>query len=111
MMAKRQLSTTNRPPPANELLAALPSEVFQRIAPSLAVVPLKLKKILHKPGEPIQEVYFPGGGFCSIVTVLDDGRMVEVATVGREGMVGISAILNGNPSPSATMVQDRKSVV
>ena len=105
MMAKRQLSTTNRPPPANELLAALPSEVFQRIAPSLAVVPLKLKKILHKPGEPIQEVYFPGGGFCSIVTVLDDGRMVEVATVGREGMVGMSAILNGNPSPSATMVQ------
>ena len=104
-MAKRQLSTTNRPPPANELLAALPSEVFQRIAPSLAVVSLKLKKILHKPGEPVQEVYFPGGGFCSIVTVLADGGMVEVATVGREGMLGISAILDGDPSPSATMVQ------
>jgi CRP-like cAMP-binding protein len=104
-MAKRQLSTTNRPPPANELLAALPSEVFRRIAPSLAVVPLKLKKILHKPGEPVQEVYFPGGGFCSIVTVLADGGMVEVATVGREGMLGISAILDGDPSPSATMVQ------
>ena len=41
--------------------------------------------MLHKPGEPVEQVYFPGGGFCSIVTVLEDGRMIEVATVGREG--------------------------
>jgi CRP-like cAMP-binding protein len=31
--------------------------------------------------------------------------MVEVATVGREGMIGTSAVLNGDPSPSAAMVQ------
>jgi CRP-like cAMP-binding protein len=65
----------------------------------------RLKKILHKPGEPISEVYFPGGGFCSIVTVLNDGGMVEVATVGRVGMLGMSAVMNGDPSPSTTMVQ------
>src|SRR5688572_18224782 len=105
MITKRRPAATNRPPPANHLLAALPPDVFERLAPSLKIVPLKLKKVLHKPGEQIQEVYFPGGGFCSIVTVLDDGGMVEVATVGREGMVGMSAILNGDPSPSATMVQ------
>lgn len=52
------------------------------------VIPLKLKELLHTPGGHIQYVYFPGGGFCSIVTVLKDGGMVEVATVGREGMVG-----------------------
>jgi len=73
--------------------------------PALDVVPLKLKDLLHKPGERIEHVYFPGGGFCSIVTVLEDGRMVEVATVGREGMVGATAALDGNPMWSATMVQ------
>jgi CRP-like cAMP-binding protein len=86
-------------------LAALPSEVFDRIAPSLDVVPLTLKQFVHKPGDRIRDVYFPGGGFISIVTVLTDGTMVEVATVGREGLLGASAIVNGAPSPSAAMVQ------
>jgi CRP-like cAMP-binding protein len=60
---------------------------------------------LHKPGEHVEHVYFPGGGFCSIVTVLQDGSMVEVATVGREGMVGVTAALDGSPVSSATIVQ------
>jgi CRP-like cAMP-binding protein len=86
-------------------LAALPAESFDRIAPALDVVPLKLKQFLHKPGEPVRAVYFPGGGFISIVTVLNDGGMVEVATIGREGMLGVSVVLNGDPSPSAALVQ------
>src|SRR3989442_12507142 len=104
-----QPSTRNRPPPApseNLLLAALPLEDYQRLAPALDVVPLKLKDILHKPGEPLQHVYFPGaGGFCSLLTVLEDGAMIEVATIGREGMVGVSAVLDGGRVPSCAMVQ------
>jgi CRP-like cAMP-binding protein len=98
----------NRPPPAgnlNSLLAALPAADYLRIVPALSIVPLKLKDILHKPGEPIQEVYFPGGGFCSMLTVLEDGSMVEIATIGREGVVGVSAVLDGAPVTSAAMVQ------
>jgi CRP-like cAMP-binding protein len=83
------------------LLAALPTEAFDRIAPSLDVVTLALKQFVHKPGERIRDIYFPGGGFISIVTVLNDGGMVEVATAGREGMVGVSAILNRDPSRCA----------
>jgi CRP-like cAMP-binding protein len=105
MMVKRRLPTTNRPPPANHLLAALPPDDYQRLASNLDVIPLKLKEFLHKPGEPIEHVYFPGGGFASVVTVLEDGDMVEVATIGREGMLGVSAVLNGDPSPAAAMVQ------
>ena len=108
-MAKRRLiSSANRPPPTgnpNRLLAAVPAADYARIIPSLTVVPLKLKDILHKPGDRIRDVYFPGGGFCSILTVLEDGSMVEVATVGREGMVGVSALLDGTPVTSAAMVQ------
>jgi CRP-like cAMP-binding protein len=108
-MAKRRvLPSTNRPPPIvnpNRLLAALPADDYQRIVPALTVVPLKLKHILHKPGEPIQDVYFPGGGFCSMLTVLEDGDMVEIATIGREGMVGVSAVMDGTLVTSAAMVQ------
>jgi CRP-like cAMP-binding protein len=125
-MAKRQPSTRtlpsarnrppptdNRPPPAgnpNLLLAALPPSDYARILPALSVVPLKLKDILHKPGDPIREVYFPGGGFCSMLTVLEDGSMVEVATIGREGIVGVSAVLDGAPVSSTVMVQGETDI-
>jgi len=108
MVKSRALPAANPPPPAGNprrLLAALPAADYARIVPSLTVIPLKLKDILHKPGEPIREVYFPGGGFCSMLTVLEDGGMVEIATVGREGMVGVSAVLDGTPVTSAAMVQ------
>jgi CRP-like cAMP-binding protein len=65
---------------------------------------------LHKPGEHVEHVYFPGGGFCSIVTVLQDGSMVEVATVGREGMVGVTAAMDGSPVSSATIVQGETDI-
>jgi CRP-like cAMP-binding protein len=107
-MVKRRAPSANRPPPtdnANLLLAALPGDEYQRILPSLDLIPLKLKTLIHRAGDPIEHVYFPGGGFCSVLTVLKDGGMVEVATIGREGMVGVSAVLDGNPVSSTSMVQ------
>jgi CRP-like cAMP-binding protein len=106
-----------RPPSAepsernpNRLLAALPVDEYARVQRALETVTTRLKQILHKPGEPVGHVYFPGAGFCSVLTVLEDGRMVEVATIGREGAVGMSAILDGAPSPSAAMVQAEMAV-
>jgi CRP-like cAMP-binding protein len=93
-------------PPSNQLLAALPPADYARLASALEIIPLKLKGPIHKPDESVEHVYFPGGGFCSVLTVLKDGSMVEVATIGREGMVGLSAMMNGHtPSPSLAMVQ------
>jgi CRP-like cAMP-binding protein len=105
MTARQRLSSSSRPPPANNLLAALPGDDYARLAPTLGSTPLKLKQILYKPGESVQQVYFPCGGFVSMVTVLKDGGMVEVATIGREGMLGMTAALSRDPSPSAAMVQ------
>jgi CRP-like cAMP-binding protein len=112
MVAKRtvKVATPNRPPPQNLLLAALPTADRERIQPLLDVIPLKLKHMLHRPGESFDYVYFPAGGFCSVVTVLEDGSMVEVATIGREGMVGVSALIDGQPVVSATMVQGATEV-
>ena len=92
-------------PTENLLLASLPPGDLRRILPQLETVPLKLKEFLHKPGEPIEYVYFPGNGFCSIVTVLEDGSMVEAATIGREGLVGLAATVKENSLSTASMVQ------
>ena len=106
-MVKTRSASANRPPPQgnrNLLLAALPSDEYKRIARSLDTVPLKVKSLVRRAGEPVEQVYFPIGGFFSMVTVLADGRMVEVATIGREGMVGIEAVQD-YPVSSAAMVQ------
>jgi CRP-like cAMP-binding protein len=72
---------------------------------SLEIVPLKLKDILHKSGESPHHVYFPTDGFCSVVTVLEGGDMVEVTTIGREGIVGVFDTLTGGPAADLVMVQ------
>ena len=40
-----------------------------------------------------------------MLSVLEDRKMVEIATVGREGMVGVSAVLDGTPVTSLAMRQ------
>jgi CRP-like cAMP-binding protein len=89
----------------NRLLAALPHADYRRIYPSLTPVPLTFKKILHKPGSKIDTVYFPEGGVCSLTNVMTDGRMVEVATIGNEGMVGMTIFLGGDIATAEAFVQ------
>ena len=92
--------------PKNRLLAALPDEDLHRLRPDIQTVPTKLKQVFHEQGQPIRHVYFPNGGLASITTVLGDGRMVEAATVGSEGMLGIEAFFGDAPvAPGQTMMQ------
>jgi CRP-like cAMP-binding protein len=90
----------------NQLLAALPLRDYARIARSLDSFPLILKDVRQRPGDATRDVYFPAAGICSILTVLENGSMVEIATVRREGMVGLGAILDVREGAmSLTMVQ------
>ena len=90
--------------PSNLLLAALPAADYARLVPSLATTPLKVQERIHKPGEAVRDVYFPGDGFCSVLTVLEDGTMVEVATIGREGAVGVRRKLHHAERHSSTRI-------
>jgi CRP-like cAMP-binding protein len=88
------------------LLAALPTQDFHRLLPYLRTVPIRLKQVLHEPGEPLRAVYFLNDGAASIVTMLADGTMVEAATVGNEGMLGIEAFLSADAVPQGkTLIQ------
>src|SRR5687767_958971 len=89
----------------NRLLASLPPDEYQRVSAELTWRPLKVRQVLHKHGEPISEVYFPGRSVCSITNVMEDGAVVEVATVGREGMVGISAVFGAPVASGEAFVQ------
>src|SRR5689334_1310236 len=80
-------------PSKNRLLAALPAEEYQRLLPCLEVMPMEIKTVLYEPNKPIEYVYFPLTGMASMLAVLENNILVEVGTVGNEGMVGIPIFL------------------
>jgi len=81
----------------NGLLAALPGVEQQRLAGELQLVDLGLRDLLYEVGQPIISVYFPLSCVLSMVTPVGD-EVVEVATVGPEGMVGLPAFLGATTS-------------
>jgi CRP-like cAMP-binding protein len=58
-------------------------------------VALPRGSVLCEADEPLRRVYFVEAGAVSLVTVFEDGTTPEMATVGREGMVGIGTLLGG----------------
>jgi len=88
----------------NLLLNALSPKEYDDIRPLLDIVTLDARRVLHNPGEPAKYVYFPRAGFLSIAIVLENGAMVEVATIGREGMAGVTAKGPGRGGMTDTLV-------
>jgi CRP-like cAMP-binding protein len=72
----------------NKLLSSLPRDQFDLLAPHLVTQPLAQGLILIEAGEEFDYVYFPHYGMLSLLAVLKDGKAIETATVGREGVVG-----------------------
>jgi CRP-like cAMP-binding protein len=103
---------SGRPEPLSEnrLLAALSAEEYDLLAPHLEPVTLNLSEILFRPDEPLQHVYFPLNSIVSLLTELSDGNGLEVGLVGREGFVGISAILGGNETKVATVQAQGRAI-
>lgn len=89
----------------NRLLASLPREEYERLQPYLEPVSLELKRELYQPNQPIDFVYFPLRGMCSLLSMTSDGDLIEVATVGNEGMVGLPVFLGAKQIPGIGMCQ------
>ncbi|HEX6459095.1 MAG TPA: Crp/Fnr family transcriptional regulator [Thermoleophilaceae bacterium] len=78
----------------NRLLASLDGGLAA-IAPDFEAVSLGVRDSIYGQNEPIDHVLFPTSGVYSMVSEMEDGRGVEVATVGNEGMLGLPVFLQG----------------
>jgi len=92
-------------PSQNHLLAALPTEEFERLAANLELVPMLLGDILYEPGAQMLHAYFPTTAIVSLHYVMASGASAESAGVGNEGVVGISLFMGGDTTPSSAVVQ------
>jgi CRP-like cAMP-binding protein len=92
-------------PRSNRLLASLGNDDFDLLEPHLKSVSLELRKSLERPNRRIETVYFPEGGFASVVAIQPNGKEAEVGLIGREGMTGLPIVLGDDRSPHATYIQ------
>ena len=84
----------------NHLLAELLSQpsIASYLLPELKIVPLAVNQVLYEQGDKIDFVYFPLDSVVSGLAIMEDGTTIETSMVGREGMVGISAVLGSGRS-------------
>ena len=79
-------------PRQNSLLAALPDEDYQRLAPYLQGVDLEAGQVLGAQSSRIPYVYFPVSALLSLHYVQEDGSGPEIASIGHEGVFGVSLL-------------------
>lgn len=89
----------------NRLLGALSKDDHSLLDASLEPTVLRLRQVLETPCTPVDYVYFPLGGLASVVASNSPRHRIEIAMIGREGMSGISVVLNDDLSANAIMVQ------
>ena len=91
-------------PRQNRLLAALPTEDYERLLPHLEPVALPRACILHRAGDRERCLYFLTAGLVSRVSVTRGGASAEFAITGREGVIGVASFLGGQSTPSQALV-------
>jgi len=91
-------------PLQNHLLAALPQETFERLAPHLESAALPLGEVLYESGGQLHHAYFPTTAIVSLHYVMENGASAEIAGVGNDGVVGIPLFMGGNTTPSRATV-------
>jgi hypothetical protein len=80
----------------NRLVDALPSEQRNRLMGTRSQVWLAPRTVLLEPGQAIDVVDFPRTCLVSLVAPLNERYIVEVASVGNEGIVGVPVVLGGS---------------
>ncbi len=91
--------------PPNRLLAALPRAVSRQVLAACEAVQLEFGIVLYEPDARIRYVYFPTGGFISLMIPVDGTTNLEVGLVGNEGMLGVPLVLGADVSPLRALVQ------
>lgn len=82
---------------ANRILGALPMSDYLRLSPQLESVQLQAGQVLEAGGQNAAHVHFPVSCAATLVSATRDGDTSELALMGREGLIGLPALLGNAP--------------
>src|SRR6187200_3131951 len=97
--------------PRNRRLLALPASNLKRLMSQLELVPCERGRILLDADSALEDVFFIDSGVVSVVAVYEDGSVIEMVTIGREGCTGFQAIFGDKESSVRFLVQIPGSAV
>jgi CRP-like cAMP-binding protein len=104
-MTKQAPRPEKSDPRKNHFLARLQSEDYDALMRVSKIVPLKFRKRLLQQDEPVDAVYFPlTCMFSLLVTTVGEPQM-ELATIGKEGIVGASEAVQTKGSMGLNLIQ------
>ena len=89
----------------NEALCAMREAEWRILRPQLRYLEMPDHLVLHEPHQPLKFLYFPNSGLISLLVFMHDGRTVEAGITGREGMVGLPAMMGFPRHPLQEIVQ------
>ncbi len=92
-------------PTGNALLNALSARELSLLRPSLSLMERPQGFVMIRSHEAIKTVFFPVQGMVSLFCVLANGDAVEVGVVGREGAVGLPALMSASMGAMTAIVQ------
>ncbi len=92
-------------PVENRLLAALPPDVYERLAPQLQRVSLSLGEVVYEFGGHLDYVFFPTSSIVSLLYTMENGTSAEMGLTGNDGVVGIALFMGGGTMPNRAVVQ------
>ncbi|MBV9827289.1 MAG: Crp/Fnr family transcriptional regulator [Alphaproteobacteria bacterium] len=90
---------------SNRLIRALPPGEAEKLTSRCEVLEMAVRHTVFEPDQPGKYVYFPLSGVISIHTRMREGMAVEIATIGREGMVGLEIFLGGQQAHASGFAQ------
>ncbi len=91
-------------PTHNLVLASLPPAELRKVVSDSKPVHLSQLDVIYEAGDEIEFIYFPIESVVSAISILEDGSSVEISMTGREGLVGLPALIGGGRSLHWTRV-------
>lgn len=95
----------------NRLLAKLPVEEYERLAPNLELVTFDLGEVIYQSGGHIDYIYFLTDCIVSLLYTMENGMSAEIGIVGNEGVIGIALFMGGDTMPNCALVQSAGAAI
>lgn len=92
-------------------LRSLPAADLRRMEPHLKLQMFAREEIVQNGGEMIENLVFPHDLTLSLVCVMGDGTIVETATVGSEGYLGVESMLGSAVATCSAVAQQGRATV
>lgn len=85
-------------------IGGLSSVLVGKLRPMLKPAMLTKDEYLFHQDDAVEHIYFPETAVVSEFQMLADGRTIEVAVTGREGVVGVTTVWSGSSAVNSAQV-------